>query len=132
RGRRRGGEVGAVASERGPQEFGVGAVCALELARETVSVRRRMKRFSPHAWFVYSPSEGRPDLFGWWQRPERYLLFNAHAPRGRDRRDWRSSLLALAHRRALATADAVSAWRPSGMDRLRSFGIPEQRLHLLL
>jgi glycosyltransferase involved in cell wall biosynthesis len=129
--RRRGHEV-EVVSKVGPQEFAGGSVSPLELARETVSVRRRMKRFSPDAWFVYSPSEGRPDLFGWWQRPKHYLLFNAHAPRGHDRRDWRSSLLALAHRRALARADAVSAWRPAGIDRLRSFGIPEQRLHLLL
>ena len=127
------GHVAEVVSLLDPQDFARGRISALRLAREAVSVRRRVRRLSADTWVVYSPSEDRPDLFGWWQRPKRYLLFAAHAPDDEPSSEsWRSSLLSFAHRRALARADVVSQWRPRGMDRLRAYGIPEERLRLLL
>jgi glycosyltransferase involved in cell wall biosynthesis len=127
------GHVAEVVSLLDPSDFARGRISALRLAREALSVRRRARRLSADTWVVYSPTEGRPDLFGWWQRPKRYLLFAAHAPDDEPSSEsWRTSLLSYAHRRALARADAVSAWRPRGMDRLRAYGIPEERLRLLL
>ena len=126
------GHVAEVVSLLDPSDFDRGRISAFRLAREAVSVRRRVKRLSADTWVVYSPTDGRPDLFGWWLRPKRYLLFAAHAPDDESPESWRSSLLAFAHRRALARADVVSQWRPRGMDRLRAYGIPEERLRLLL
>jgi len=126
------GHVAEVVSLLDPSDFDRGRISVFRLAREAVSVRRRVKRLSADTWVVYSPTDGRPDLFGWWLRPKRYLLFAAHAPDDESPESWRSSLLAFAHRRALARADVVSQWRPRGMDRLRASGIPEERLRLLL
>ena len=36
-----------------------------------------MQRFAPEGWVVYMPSVTYPDLFGWWQRPARYVVFAA-------------------------------------------------------
>ena len=32
------------------------------------------KRFTPEAWLVYGATVKHPDLYGWWQRPRRYVL----------------------------------------------------------
>jgi glycosyltransferase involved in cell wall biosynthesis len=110
------------------------------LAAELARARAAMRRFAPDAWIVYSPSGDEPDLFSWWQRPRRYVLFGAHAPWRRprlsqwraERREWRSELACGAHRRSIARADVVAAWRPHGEDKLRAYGVPESRLRLVL
>src|SRR5207249_4148495 len=102
------------------------------LLTEAVLVCKEMKRFSPDAWLVYGSSVTNPDLFGWWQRPKRYVLINTNT--GKEKRlpwQWRW-LFAFAHRRSLAGANEVAAEGPTHADRLRSFGIPEERLCVLL
>jgi len=90
-----------------------------------------MKRFSPDAWLVYEASVKNPDLFGWWQRPKRYVLINTEARTGEELPwSWRR-LLALVHRRSLARADEVAAARPKSADSLLSFGVPKERLCIL-
>lgn len=129
---RRGHEV-RVASRLEPREFTDGRLSLRDLVREAAAVRRRMKAFAPDVWLVYSSSAELPDLFGWRQPPRRYVLFGAHAPGGLRRvRSWRAKLLWLAHRRSLARADALVAWRPRSAERLRAFGVPEARVRLLL
>jgi glycosyltransferase involved in cell wall biosynthesis len=114
-------------------EFGRGRVPARHLLTEVVAVRRRMQAFAPDAWLVYSPSSQEPDLFGWWQRPRRYMLFGAHAPSdGPDGGGWRRWLLTWAHRRSLARADRIAAWRPTSLDKLIAAGVPRERLSFLL
>lgn len=114
-------------------EFGHGRVPGRRVLAELVAVRRRMQAFAPDAWLVYSPSSQEPDLFGWWQRPRRYVLFGAHAPgRSPGVGEWREWLLTLAHRRSLARADRIAAWRPSSLDKLISAGVPRERLSFLL
>src|SRR5437867_6098944 len=75
------------------------------LLTEAVLVCKEMKRFSPDAWLVYGSSVTNPDLFGWWQRPKRYVLINTNT--GKEKRlpwQWRW-LFAFAHRRSLAGAN---------------------------
>lgn len=98
------------------------------------AVRREVRAFAPDAWLVYSPSVHEPDVFGWWQRPRRYVLFGAHAAgplRGRSRSGG-ELLRWLVHRRSLARASSVVAWRPRSADKLRAAGIREPRLTVLL
>lgn len=129
---RRGHEV-AVASHLDPGDFTSGRLSLRRLAGEAASVRRRMRDFAPDAWLVFSASAEEPDLFGWWLRPKRYVHFAAHAPGGlRSAGSWRSKLLWLAHARSLARADALTAWRPRGFERLRAYGVAEDRMRLLL
>lgn len=109
------------------------AIPVRRLLREAIAVRGKVRQFAPDAWLIYSPSQGAPDLFGWWQRPKRYVLYGAHAPGAYPPlRAWRSLLLALAHRRSTARADKLIAWRPDSADSLRAYGIAEERLCLLL
>lgn len=90
-----------------------------------------MKRFQPDAWLAYDTSRTYPDLFGWWQRPPRYVLFSAHGwQSSRLPRFWRR-LFAFAFRRSLARADAVVATRPSGVDALRRLGAASDRVLVL-
>ena len=128
---KRGHQVNIV-SRLDPADFGRGPFAVRGLVAEAISVRRRMSQFSPDAWLIYAPTEGRPDLFGWWQRPRRYVLLAAHAPQGRrSSANWRSAFLTLAHKRSLARADKITAFRHPSADRLRSFGVGEQRLCIL-
>src|SRR5919202_3603830 len=109
-----------------------GKVSLAEVVAEAGRVRRQMRAFSPDAWLVYQPASSEPDLFGWWLRPTSYVLYGAHSPGAIRWSDgWRAVLLALAHRRSLARADTVIAWRPTSARRLREFGVPPERLRLL-
>jgi glycosyltransferase involved in cell wall biosynthesis len=128
--RDRGHEV-EVASSVGTYDFWRGRVSARRLLEEARLARGRMKRFSPDAWLVYGASMSYPDVFGWWQRPPRYLLLNT-SPGSTERLParWRP-VFELAHRRSLARADAVLAAWPRNADRLRSLGVPEERLGVL-
>lgn len=101
------------------------------LIAEAVAVRRRMKRFSPDAWLVYSPSVTYPDFFGWWLRPRRYVLYAA--AKGRPERLPRGLrwLYVLAHRLSLRRADAVAAFRPAVAERLRAGSVDPEKVHVL-
>jgi glycosyltransferase involved in cell wall biosynthesis len=95
---------------------------ARRLLQEALSIRRRMRIFAPDAWLVYGPSVTYPDLFGWWLRPQRYVLYAAHrGKRERLPRRWRS-LFAFAHRRTLARADGITVLRPTSAIRLDRSG----------
>jgi glycosyltransferase involved in cell wall biosynthesis len=101
------------------------------LAAEAVSVRRRMRAFAPDAWLVYGPSITYPDLFGWWLRPRRYVLYAAHrGKKERLPRRWRW-LFAFAHRRTLARADAITVLRPASAIRLDRAGAAVDEVHVL-
>ena len=50
---------------------------AARLLLEARVVRRLAKRFDPDAWLVYGATAKHPDLYGWWQRPRRYVLLAA-------------------------------------------------------
>ncbi len=122
-----------VVSQLDPADLARGRISTRRLIAEALSVRREMKRYAPDAWLVYAPTDGRPDLFGWWQRSKRYVLFAAHAPQERRRLpgDRRGALLAFVHRHSLSRADSITAFRHVSADRLRSFGVTDKRLHLL-
>lgn len=106
-------------------------VPARRLIREAFLVWREMRRFSPDAWLVYNPSRTYPDIFGWWQRPTRYVLLNAHTWQSkRMPRAWQW-LFEFAFRRSLRRADSVIAVRPITAKRLRSFGATDRQLHVL-
>jgi glycosyltransferase involved in cell wall biosynthesis len=103
---------------------------ARRFVAEAVAVTRRMRRFEPDAWLVYHPSPTYPDLFGWWQRCPRYVVFAAHTWRSkRLPRGWQR-LLALAFARSIARADAMIALRPATAERLRAWGAPADRVHV--
>lgn len=101
------------------------------LISEAFAVRRRMKRFSPDAWFVYSPTVTYPDFFGWWMRPKRYVLYAA--AKGRAERLPRGLrwLYVLAHRMSLRRADAVAAFRPAVAERLRAGSADPKKVYVL-
>ena len=128
--RRRGHEI-EIVSSLDLREVWRGRVPARRLLREAIEIRGRMKRFSPDAWLVYDTSRTYPDLFGWWQRPRRYVLLSAHTWQS-DRlpRAWRW-LFASAHRLSLSRADRVLAARPTNAERLRRHGVAERRLATL-
>jgi glycosyltransferase involved in cell wall biosynthesis len=129
--RKRGHQV-TIASRLDPADFAHGRVAVRGLVTEAISVRKRMSRFSPDVWLTYAPSEDRPDLFGSWQRPKKYLLVAANAPRGKHTPgDWRSAFLAFAHKRSLARANKMTAFHRPSADRLRSFGIRDERICVL-
>ena len=101
------------------------------LIAEAFAVRRRMRRFSPDAWLVFSSSVTYPDFFGWWLRPRRYVLYAAakgYPERLPRRLRW---LYVLAHRRSLRRADAVVAARPAAAGRLRTAGVEPEKVHVL-
>src|SRR5688572_11604314 len=91
-----------------------------------------MKRFSPDAWLAYDTSRTYPDLFGWWQRPRRYVLIGAHTWQSRRiPRRWRA-VLAWAYRRTLRRADLVTVLLPRTFERLLDdHGVERERLRLL-
>jgi glycosyltransferase involved in cell wall biosynthesis len=91
-----------------------------------------MRRFSPDAWLVYHPSAADPDLFGWWQGPKRYVLFNAAPGHGEQvPARWRWVLAAI-HRRSLRRADVVTMFDAGRARHLRALGVPPERLVVLL
>jgi glycosyltransferase involved in cell wall biosynthesis len=112
-------------------EIGQGRIPAHRIVPEAVRVRTRMRRFEPDAWLVYGPSVPYPDLFGWWQRPRRYVLFGAD--KGRPERLPRHlrRFFRVAHRRSLLTADAVGVFRPRSATRLESVGVAPERIVVL-
>lgn len=113
------------------RDFWRGRLPAKRLVSEALAIRRESKRFLPDAWFVYCPSMTYPDLFGWWQRPKRYILFAADIGReeGLPKR-WRW-LYAFAHRRSLRRADAAIVQRPKSVAHLRFAGVAPERIHLI-
>jgi glycosyltransferase involved in cell wall biosynthesis len=113
------------------REAGQGRIPARRIVREAVRVRNRMSRFRPDAWLVYGPSVTYPDLFGWWQRPRRYVLFGAD--QGRPERLPRRlrAFFRAAHRRSLLGADAVGVFRPRSATRLESMGVAPDRIVVL-
>jgi glycosyltransferase involved in cell wall biosynthesis len=113
------------------REVGRGRIPARRVVSEAVRVRRRMGRFRPDAWLVYTPSVTYPDLFGWWQRPRRYVLYAAD--QGRPERLPRRlrPFFREAHRRSLLTADAVGVYRPRSAARLESMGVAPERIAVL-
>jgi glycosyltransferase involved in cell wall biosynthesis len=126
----RGHEV-QVVSYLDAREVGRGRTPARHLISEAVRVRRRMRRFRPDAWLVYTPSVTYPDVFGWWQRPRRYVLFAAD--KGRPERLPRRlrPFFSVSHRRSLLTADAVGVYRPRSAARLESMGVAPERIVVL-
>jgi glycosyltransferase involved in cell wall biosynthesis len=127
--RERGHDV-RVVSRLNVRDLWRGRVPARRFLREALRVRREMKEFRPQGWLVYNPSPPYPDLFGWWQRPRRYVLVGAHVwHSNRIPRRWRW-LLELAFRQSLRRADHVIAARPTTATRLRAAGAPEKRLHV--
>ena len=128
--RARGHEISFV-SRVDARDFWRHRVPSRRLISEAISVCRRMKKLSPDAWFVYAPYIKYPDMFGWWQRPKRYILFSAGAGPGTELpRGWRW-LFRFAHRRSLRRADKVVTFAPRTLDALRSAGVPEERLCIL-
>jgi glycosyltransferase involved in cell wall biosynthesis len=125
--RERGHEV-KVVSRMNARYIRRGRVPARRLLTEALTIRREVKRFSPDGWMVYNPSRAYPDLFGWWQRPKRYILLSAQTwqPK-RTPRKWRW-LFAFAHRRSLRRADWVTAERPKTAEQLRREGVPAERI----
>jgi hypothetical protein len=100
------------------RDFYRGRLPARRLLTEALSIRRRMREFMPDAWLVYGPSVTYPDLFGWWLRPGRYVLYNAHrGKKERLPRRWRW-LFVFAHRRSLARADEITVIRRASSIRL--------------
>jgi glycosyltransferase involved in cell wall biosynthesis len=128
--RRRGHEV-EIVSRTDVRDYWRGRRSTGRLLAEAASVRRRMKRLAPDAWIVYGASATYPDVFGWWQRPRRYVLIATGIGKpDRLPRPWRW-LLPRAHRRALARADAVTVYRPTSVDPLRALGVPDDRIRVL-
>jgi glycosyltransferase involved in cell wall biosynthesis len=119
-----------VVSHVDARDFYRGRRTARALVAEALAIRRRMHEFAPDAWLVYGPSVTYPDLFGWWQRPGRYVLYAAH--RGKKERlptRWRG-LFVFAHRRSLARADAITVFRSASTLRLEQ-GRRSPEVHVL-
>jgi glycosyltransferase involved in cell wall biosynthesis len=128
--RERGHQV-EIASHVDVRDYWRGRRSARELLSELVSVRTRMERFGPDAWLVYGASATYPDIFGWWQRPQRYVLMATGIGKPeRMARPWRW-LFAKAHRRSLSRADIVAVYRPKSRRSLQALGVEERRIHVL-
>jgi glycosyltransferase involved in cell wall biosynthesis len=126
----RGHEV-RVASRIDVRDFWLDRVPAHRLATEAFAVHRELKRFSPDAWLVFGSCLKHPDLFGWWQRPVRYVVMGPGTSAGRRvPKRWRW-LLRWAHQRSLHRADRVVAFHPKSADELRSLGVRRERLSVL-
>lgn len=120
-----------VVSDVDVQEVWRGRIPARRLVTEAISIRKEMQRFSPDAWLVYTPSVAYPDLFGWWQRPKRYVLYGADTGKGeRLPIHWRW-LLGFAHRRSLARADGITVFRPKSAKHLCRAGVAPERIRIL-
>lgn len=101
------------------------------IVAEALAIRSETKLFSPDGWIVYNPSRTYPDLFGWWQRPKRYILLAAHTWQSeRVPKRWRW-LFDFAYRRSLKRADWVTATRPGTAARLQRRGVSADRLSVL-
>lgn len=111
-----------------------GRLPARRLIAEAALVRGDMKRFSPDAWLVYSPTVEYPDLFGWWQHPKRYVLLGCGAWNRRRAqtlpRPWRE-LFTFAFGQSLKRADKIVALRLEVVRSLRSSGVPDERFCFL-
>jgi glycosyltransferase involved in cell wall biosynthesis len=130
-GLRRAGHEIEVVSHLSVHDLWRGRVPARALFIEAFGVRKRVKKFRPEAWLVYKPSRTYPDLFGWWQRPRRYVLVGAHTWQSRRiPRRWRS-ILAWAYRQSLRRADMVTVLLPRTLERLLRYGVERERLRLL-
>lgn len=128
--RERGHEV-RIVSRLNVRDLWRGRVPARRFVREAFAIRRAMKQFAPDGWIVYNPSRTYPDLFGWWQRPRRYVLLGAHTWQSkRMPRRWRWPL-AFAFRQSLRRADVILAPRPATAERLRIAGASKQKLRIL-
>jgi glycosyltransferase involved in cell wall biosynthesis len=131
-GLRRSGHEVEVVSDLNVRDLWRGRLTLRSLFKEALAVRRRVRRFQPDAWLVYKPSRTYPDVFGWWQRPRRYVLLGAHTWQSRRvPRRWRR-VLAWAYRRTLRQADVVTALWPGTLERLRKRGVEPGRSQLLL
>ena len=114
-------------------KFWHGATPLRRLWAEAINVQREMKRFSADAWLTYGPSVKHPDFFGWWLCPNRYVLVGVNSGLDRGKhlpKRWRW-LFTIAHRRSLSRADKIAALRPNTIGRLRSSGIPQEKLYVL-
>jgi glycosyltransferase involved in cell wall biosynthesis len=128
--RRHGHEI-EIVSRVDVRDYWRGRLPARRLVFETISVRRRMRRFSPDAWLVYGASATYPDLFGWWPRPNRYVLLATGIGKPeRMPRPWRW-LFAKAHRCSLARADTIAVYRPKSRKSLQALGIEDDRICVL-
>ena len=126
----RGHEV-KIVSPINVRKFWRGQVPASQLVSQAIGVRREIRNFSPDAWLVYDSAPKNPDLFGWWQRPKRYvpMIFEAGVGGSVPRR-WRW-LFAFAFRRSLHRADMIIAERPIVADGLHAMGIAQERVRVL-
>ena len=107
------GHLVEVVSRLDARQLFDGKITVRRLFGEARSIRRRMLDFAPDAWLVYGASVTYPDLFGWWLRPRRSLLYAAHrGKKERLPRRWRW-LYVFAHRRSLERADAITVVRPA-------------------
>lgn len=109
-----------------------GRVPARRFVKEALLIRRDMKQYSPDGWIIYNPSRTYPDVFGWWQRPRRYILIAAHTWQSKSvPHKWRP-LLSWTHRRSVKRADVITTWRSASLDRLLREGAAATRLRVLL
>ncbi len=132
--RKRGHQV-KIVSRLDMHDFWLGRLPARRLLAEAALVRGEMKRFSPDAWLVYHSRINWPDLFGWWQRPKRYVILKGGAPGTKlliatMPRLWRA-LYTFAYRRSLKRASAIEAYSPKDAQELRTQGVAEERIHFL-
>jgi len=112
------------------RNFWRGRIPVSRLVTEAISIRKEMKKFSPDAWLVYGPSPKNPDLFGWWQHPKRYVLWQTDPGGGKKSMPkWWRRFFKFVHEHSLARADQVAAYNPWSADGLRAVVAPE-RLHL--
>lgn len=113
------------------RDFYLGRLPVRRLLSEALSTRRRMREFAPDAWLVYGPSVTYPDLFGWWLRPGRYVLYAAHrGKKERLPRRWRW-LFVFAHGRSLARADGITVLRRASSIRRDRIGVGLDDVHVL-
>jgi glycosyltransferase involved in cell wall biosynthesis len=121
-----------VVSHVDARDFFRGRLPVRRLLAEALSIRRRMREFAPDAWLVFGPSVTYPDLFGWWLRPRRYVLYAAHrGKKERLPRGWRW-LFVFAHRRTLARADEIAVYRPASTLRHDRVGLAVDEVHVLV
>src|SRR5437016_7287762 len=124
-----------VVSRLDARDFWLGRLPTRRLMAEAALVRSDMKRFAPDAWLVYCPAIQYPDLFGWWQRPSKYIILKGgeqFGQRGAEAmpRPWRD-LYTFAYQQSLKRAHMFEAIRPSAVENLRTCGIPEERICFL-
>ena len=124
-----------VVSRLDARDFWLGRLPKWRLMAEAALIRSDMKRFAPDAWLVYCPAIQYPDLFGWWQRPKKYIVLKGgeqFGQRGAEAvpRPWRD-LYTFAYQQSLKRANMFEAIRPSAVENLRTCGIPEERICFL-